>query len=142
MSAPFRIVRQETEMVARKKQRDENIRGYLDRLIKMIPSEVISLYIIGSGLIPKEESVVLLIWTIVCLVGVICIRIYGTADPRKKLPPQWTSVAISSIAFLIWVYSLGGAFAAFHLYVPYIGSLLILAWTFFIPLFYEGSFDS
>jgi hypothetical protein len=142
MSAPFRVVRPETENVAHRRRRDEDIRSYLDRLIKMIPSEVISLYIIGSGLIPQEESVALLVWTVICLIGVICIRIYGTADPRRRLPPQWQSVSISSISFLIWVYSLGGVFKAFHLYVSYIGSLLILAWTFFIPLFYKGSFDS
>ena len=50
-------------------------------------------------------------------------------------------VAISSVAFVIWVYSLGGPFAVFNLYVPYIGSLLVLAWTFFVPTFYKGPQD-
>jgi hypothetical protein len=116
----------------------DNFNSYLERLMKMIPAEVISLYLVGSGLIPKDQNVTLLIWFIVCLAGVIILRAYGTSDSRSKLPPDWIHVSISTIAFLIWVYSLGGPFAAYNLYVPYVGSLLVLAWTFFVPIFYKG----
>jgi hypothetical protein len=36
---------------------------------------------------------------------------------------------------------LGGPFEAQGLAVPYIGSLLVLAWTFFVPMFYKGPSD-
>jgi hypothetical protein len=104
----------------------------------MIPAEVVSLYLVGSGLIPNEQTIVLTIWTIICLIGVVVVRIYGTQDPEKKLPPDWIHIGISTAAFLIWVYSLGGPFTAWGLSEPYLGSLLVLIWTFFVPMFYKG----
>jgi hypothetical protein len=112
--------------------------AYLDRLMRMIPGEAVALYLIGAGLIPNTDQVMLASWSVVCLLGVITIRIYGTRDPDANLGPQWTSVIVSSLAFIVWLYSLGGPFAALGIHVPYVGSLLVLAWTFFVPFFYKG----
>jgi hypothetical protein len=79
------------------------------------------------------------LWAGTCLVGLLALRLYGTADRPKGESPQFGAVAISSIAFIVWVYTLGGPFEAFNLYVPYVGSLLVLAMTFFCPIFYKGS---
>jgi hypothetical protein len=141
MSAPFRIRRPDTGVKAVALGPEEGFKFYLDRLFKMIPAEVVSLYLVGSGFIPEAQAVALLIWAVVCLIGVVAVRAYGTTDPAENKPPDWVHVAISSVAFVIWVYSLGGPFAAFKLYVPYIGSLLVLAWTFFVPIFYKGPAD-
>jgi hypothetical protein len=138
MAAPFRIRRPDTGVKAVALTAEEGFKFYLDRLLKMIPAEVVSLYLVGSGFIPTEQSIVLTVWAVVCLVGLVLVRAYGTADTAKNEPTDWVHVAISSVAFVIWVYSLGGPFAAFNLYVPYIGSLLVLAWTFFVPIFYKG----
>lgn len=139
MSAPFRI---RPDAVSAQSIGQPAATGdfkfYLDRLLKMIPAEVISLYVVGSGFIPADQTIGLTVWTILCLVGVVVIRTYGTQDPELNKPPDWTHVAISSIAFIIWVYSLGGPFAAWNLAQPWIGSLLVLAWTFFVPIFYKG----
>ncbi|NLE43340.1 MAG: hypothetical protein GX620_01360 [Chloroflexi bacterium] len=141
MSAPYRI--QRLESVYRGQQATsfgttEGFNSYLDRLLKMVPAEVISLYLVGSGLIPDDQPAALAFWTLVCLVGVVLLRVYGTADPAEDKPTDWLHVAISSVAFLLMVYSLGGPFAAYDLHVPYLGSLLVLAWTFFLPIFYKG----
>ncbi|WP_213979234.1 hypothetical protein [Sphingomonas sp. dw_22] len=45
---------------------------------------------------------------------------------------------IAAGAFVVWIYSQGGPFEQFGLYVPYIGSLAVLLWTFVIPIFYKG----
>jgi hypothetical protein len=119
----------------------QDFKGYLDRLMKMIPSEVVALYLVGSGFIPSHQSLVLALWAIVCLFGVIALKAYGTADQTNKIQPDWIHVAISSFAFVLWVYTIGGPFAAYGLAVPYIGSLLVLAWTFFVPIFYHGPAD-
>ena len=107
----------------------------------MIPAEVVSLYWVGSGFIPADQSIVLTVWAVVCLVGLVLVRAYGTADTAENKPTDWVHVAISCIAFVIWVYSVGGPFMAFNLHVPYLGSLLVLAWTFFMPIFYKGPAD-
>lgn len=146
MAATYRIVRPGTVRrkavagapLAAAGQAGSELQDYLDRLMKMIPGEVVGLYLVGSGIIPAGQSVSLLIWTILCLAGVIALRAYGTADPAANKTPDWIHVGISSIAFLIWVYSIGGVFEAYGAAVPYIGSLLVLAWTFFVPIFYKG----
>jgi hypothetical protein len=141
MAAPFRIRRPDTGVKAVALERAESFNFYLDRLLKMIPAEVVSLYWVGRGFIPADQPIVLTIWAVVCLVGLVLLRAYGTADMAENKPTDWVHVAISSVSFVIWVYSLGGPFAAFNLHVPYIGSLLVLAWTFFVPIFYKGPAD-
>ena len=141
MSAPFRITRPDLGLVPVARRREENFKFYLDRLLKMIPAEVVGLYLVGNGFIPKDQPIVQVVWAVVCLVGVILLRAYGTTDPDNNKPPDWTHVAISSIAFVIWVYTLGGPFVAIGWYIPYIGSLLVLAWTFFVPILYKGPLD-
>jgi len=142
MSAPYRITRPSARFSAQAAGAESgNLKGYLDRLMKLVPSEVIGLYLVGSGFIPANQSLVLAIWAVVCLVGVIVVRAYGTADPANQKSPDWIHVGISSVAFVIWVYSIGGPFAAYGIAVPYIGSLLVLAWTFFVPIFYHGAPD-
>jgi hypothetical protein len=116
-----------------------DFQSYLDRLIKMIPAEVIGLYLVGSGIIPAGQKIALIVWTAVCLIAVVVIRIYGTYDPTKKHPIDWLHVLISAVAFLIWIYTIGGPFAAYGLTVSWVGSLLVLVWTFFVPLFYHGA---
>jgi hypothetical protein len=142
MAAPFRVIR---PGVGRRRvsAKDEPVRAYFERLIKMIPADVVGLYIVGSGLIPADQRIALVIWTAVCLLAVVVVRVWGTADPdpEKRLPPQWPVVAISSVSFVIWIYSMGGVFAAYGLAVPFLGSLLVLCWTFFVPIFYQGSFE-
>jgi hypothetical protein len=69
---------------------------------------------------------------------VLIVRIYGTADGPGK-PWQKFPVFVSVFAFLIWVYSMGGPFAKIEsLYYPALGSLVVLVWSFVIPIFYKG----
>ena len=116
----------------------QNLDLYVDRLLKMIPSEVVGMYVVGSGVIPRDAGGILAAWTAVCLVGVIVVRVLATRDKKGQVPPDSIHVAISAIAFLIWVYNLGGPVSALGSHIPYLGPLLILVWTFFVPLFYTG----
>jgi len=141
MSAPFRIRRKDVGATPVAREKGAGLKDYLERLMKMIPAEVVGLYLIGSGIVPEGQRTGLLVWSIACLIGVVVVRAYGTADPEKDQTPQWSVVLISSGAFVIWIYSLGGVFELYKLHVPYIGSLLVLAWTFFVPIFYKGSLD-
>jgi hypothetical protein len=142
MIGPFRIKRPDEGVRLVARGGEAKFDFYLDRLLKMIPGEVIGLYLVGSGFIPQDRPTVLALWAVVCLVGVILLRAYATTDQPNGKPPQWGPVAISAVAFVIWVYTLGGPFAAFGLFVPYIGSLFVLAWTFFIPVLYKGPLES
>ena len=142
MTAPFRITRPEQQArdlaATAAPMAQQDFKYYLERLLKMIPGEVIGLYLIGQGLIPTDQGVVMAVWAALCLAGVVAVRAYGTADPEQHASPDWVHVGISCVAFAIWVYTLGGPFEVWGIAVPYIGSLLVLAWTFFVPIFYKG----
>ena len=146
MPAPYRIVNPDVgvkEVAAPAAQTDYS--SYLDRLMKMVPTEVIGLYLVGSGVIPHDQPLVVTLWALICLVGVVIMRVWGTTDAATNQPTDWVHVAISAVAFIIWLLTLGGGpfatggvFAAAHEQAPYFGSLLVLAWTFFVPIFYKG----
>ena len=146
MPAPYRMVNPDAgvkEVAA--PAAETNFTSYLDRLMKMVPTEVIGLYLVGSGLIPGSDTFVLTLWSLICLIGVIAMRVWGTTDAATNKPTDWTHVAISVVAFIIWLLTLGGGpfasggmLAAAREQAPYFGSLLVLAWTFFVPIFYKG----
>ena len=143
MSAPFRIQRPDAvgaQTVSTVAGTSDSVGFYMDRLLKMIPAEVVSLYVVGIGLIPKETATYLAVWSVICFIGLFVVRIWGTGDSKANLPPDWVHIIISAVAFIIWVYSLGSLsiFGALGIADPVIGSLLILAWTFFVPIFYKG----
>jgi hypothetical protein len=142
MTAPFRIEPPSGLRVAPGlRGGQDTLKDYLERLLKMIPGEVVGAYLIGAGFIPEGATTPLALWAAICLGLVVIVRVYGTADPEKQLAPQPIPVFVSAVAFVIWVYSMGGPFEKFGLHVPYIGSLAVLLWSFLIPIFYKGSTD-
>jgi hypothetical protein len=120
---------------------NDGFADYADRLQKLVPAEVISLYLAGLGVIgaPQGSPQLSVVWVVVCLVGVVAVRVWGTRESGPTSRPQWPAVAIAAVSFLIWVYQLGGGpFALASLYDPKAAALLLLVWTFFVPLFYRG----
>lgn len=118
--------------------RSANLQDYGERLVKLIPSEVVGIYLVGAGVIPAGAKISVTVWAAVCLGLVVLARAYGTREPALNLPPQWKAVLISSVSFVIWVYTIPGPFQSFGLAIPYVGSLAILVWTFVVPYFYTG----
>jgi hypothetical protein len=49
-------------------------------------------------------------------------------------PPALTQTAISTLAFGVWVFALGGPFNFQAWYSPLYGSLLLIAFTLIVPL--------
>ena len=152
MASPLRITRKETsgaavaagKAVAAAKAVSPGpttpMQDYMERLVKLIPAEVVGLYLVGIGIIPTGSEIATAVWAIVCLFLVVLVRAYATGDKAAdpKVTPQWSAVLVSSISFVIWVYNIQGPFQVYHLAVPYVGSLSVLLWTFVVPYFYKG----
>jgi hypothetical protein len=136
MTAPFRI--EQPPIVRGPGEANEEIRQYLERLLKMIPAEVVGLYVIGNGFIPQDKALGSALWCVFCFLMVFVVRVYGTRDPKQKKRAQPIPVLVSAVAFVIWVYSLGGPFTKYNIYYPSVGSLAVLVWSFLIPIFYKG----
>lgn len=117
----------------------EVVKSYFERLVKMIPAEVVGLYLFGVGLIPAKEVGWKSFWTAFCVLATVLTRMALTSDRPAKVRPQWRAVVASAIAFLIWAYSLAAEpFSALNVYRGFAASLFVLAWTFVVPLFYKG----
>ncbi len=144
MAAPLRITRPPMVKAAMRKggtaqEKPTPIQSYMERLVKLIPAEVIGLYLVGQGIIPPAEKVALTVWSIICLGLVVLVRAKSTGDRANSISPQWSAVAVSTISFVIWVYNMPGPFQAYQVAIPFVGSLAVLVWTFIVPFLYQGS---
>jgi len=113
---------------------------YMKRLVKLIPGEVVGLYLVGVGVIPPgTKTIAFVIWAAICLGLVILVRARLTGDPANNVPPQWMAVFVSAVSYVLWVFTMPGPLQSFGSGLPFIGSLAVLVWTFIIPFFYRGS---
>jgi hypothetical protein len=109
--------------------------GYLDRLVKYIPAEIIALYLGAANVVPSTDpSFHAAIW-IIAILTTLCTPIYMYFSTRETgQPTLWSQIVISSIAFPIWVFAIGGPFRFFSWYEQkrWVGALVITFFTFLL----------
>jgi hypothetical protein len=112
---------------------------YRDRLVKLIPSEIITAYITLKGLITGQtnEPLYLLI-TCVCLLALTPLYLKNISHVNK--PGQ---IIFASIAFVIWIMASGGFQTMFpnikvFMHESFIGSYILIIYTLLIPFVYKG----
>jgi hypothetical protein len=136
MEAPFRIhkpVPSGTQKTGATKVQDD-LASWMGRLIRLIPSEIVAIYLTGKGFIASW----LPIWSFICLLLLFIVRIWGTRDTHKTNSVQWIAVGVSAISYVIWIYAIGGQFFNFAIQDPSIPSAAVLIWTFLVSYFYKG----
>ncbi|MBO9998017.1 MAG: hypothetical protein J7641_03250 [Cyanobacteria bacterium SID2] len=105
---------------------------YADRLLKYIPADVVAFWLAVNGSIQSAGDDVpksTLLW-ILFIFGVFLTlgwTFKQTQEAKKK--PAWTQIGISCVAFVVWVFAIGGPFAELSFYTPLYGSLLLLVYT-------------
>ena len=104
---------------------------WLTRLVKLVPVEIVAVYLAGR---PLAEQGFAVAWPLVCLALTIIVRAFGTSDRRG---PQWLSVVVSSVSFVLWVYATGGRFLTFDVDAN-VAALAVLVWTTIVPVFWRG----
>ncbi len=127
---------------------------YAEKLVKLIPTEVVALYLVGQSAInqhfgsgsPADDFFTApwawSSWSLICLAGVFALRAYLTRDRERNIEAEWPAVAISALAFVIWVYAFGDVFKNMpmgigDIHSPLLGTLLLAAGNFFLPLLYN-----
>lgn len=126
------------------------VKEYVDRLVKLVPAEVVSLYLAGKAGIQARfpsggttaagmisQNAFWIGWTLFCLFAVIVLRAWVTSDSARNVKPEWKAVWIAAASFIVWVYSMGDVFALHGIWEPLLAMLLVLAWTFAAPIFYR-----
>ncbi len=103
--------------------------NYKDRLLKLIPSEIVAAYMVLAGIIPLASAK----WgtLIVSIILLILVPFYLWKIHNVTRSSQ---IIVTSISFVVWVYSLGGPFQFWNLYRAWIGSVILVLWTLIVPL--------
>lgn len=116
----------------------QTVNDYKDRLVKLIPSEIITAYVTLKGLITSpsvEGNKSLLLWIVFGILVVLNpLYLYYISNVKKA-----GQIIFSSFAFVLWVMVIGGTFTTvFGFPAEYIGSIMLVIYTLFIPFVYKG----
>ncbi|OPX66581.1 MAG: hypothetical protein A4E37_01920 [Methanoregulaceae archaeon PtaB.Bin056] len=119
--------------------RIEENEDYLQKLVKLIPAEALSAYLVLINLAAADANKNLATF-IIGLGIVIGVRLLGTMDPANHNLPNIPLLVVSLIGYPIWVYNIGGSASGifkthFDLYV---GTSLMVLFTIFSPYLYSG----
>lgn len=111
--------------------------SYKDRLLKLIPSEIIAAYITLHGLViglgNKHEKTMLLIITALLFI-LTPFYLYRVSMVTKK-----GQIFITSIGFLVWVFTTTPPIEKlWDIPTAFLGSLVFILYTLFAPMFYKG----
>ncbi len=108
---------------------------YFDKLLKNIPADIIAAWIVVSNLIRSDESVnPLFFWIIFGVFIVLTFFWTKQQTDYKGLPSVWTQVVVATIAFVVWVFALGGPFESLDFYKPLYGTVFLVIYTLAAPL--------
>ncbi|NEN91527.1 MAG: hypothetical protein F6K48_22535 [Okeania sp. SIO3H1] len=127
---------------------DANFANYMERLVKLVPTEVLSVYVTVRSFWIAEPTDKLLTenntslsfidwWPVICIGLVILSRLWGTRDTDKK----WSSIqligtGIAAVSFVIWVYAMGHNILKWNLPDPRYAPTAVILWIFIVPFFY------
>ena len=137
--------------------RPDPFKSYVERVVKLIPAEVVSVYLAGKAGIQAafppgatevsgriSQNAYWVGWTVFCLAAVVLVRMWATADPKNGVKPEWPAIGIATGSFVLWVYSMGDVFALASLWgrplgiwEPLLASLVVAGWALIIPIFYK-----
>ena len=109
---------------------------YQSKLLKYIPTEVVALYVTLDGIVKAafnqqlSQEYWLWLWIIFAVLLISTpLYLWRVTKVRKK-----KQLIISTIALVVWVFALGGAFLSFTWYKPFYGAIILPLYTFFIPI--------
>ncbi len=105
---------------------------YKSKLLKLIPSEIVAAYMVIEAIIPDNRKYIGTL--VISVILLIMVPLYLKQVYKVKRFGQHIYVMI---AFVIWIYSLGGPFKHWNLWEAWIGSSLLILYTLCIPLFYR-----
>lgn len=133
--------------------KEEQAQKPLEKIIKLIPGEVILLYTSFRSKAlesyhgtPEQdpEPVWFFVFQSMCLAVLVVIRWAGSKDSDKPdQKPQIGGVLISCVSFILWIFALGDpVFGICPDFAPdYILQASALAWAIVVPILYKGDSD-
>ena len=123
---------------------------YYDKLVKLIPSEIIGAYLVLSNILGyaggniqtkalaasgTEAEMRPVLIQVVFFILLALTPLYLRKISRVK---NVTQLVVTTFSFIIWVYTLGGPFSVWGIYYSLIGSVVLVLWSLIIPLFVQA----
>ena len=108
--------------------------GYFSRLIKLVPAEVIAFYLALDAIASAMSAKEILLWIALGIALIGCWFYLGRLANVTRIDQR----LITLCALVIWVYVFGGPFASMDWYDVNYGKLVLVVFTFFVPVFFKG----
>jgi hypothetical protein len=109
---------------------DSEVKSFLEKVAKLVPSEVIAGYITLVGFISasRNASIKVPLYGIAFILCLMLTPIYlnSQAEPNK---PKRTHLVLSTLAFIIWAYATSGQQIIPSIYDPAVGSCALVAFS-------------
>ena len=103
--------------------------AYQDKIVKLIPTELVGAYMVLAGIIPASSAKVGTLVVSIALLILTPLYLWRISKVTNVV-----QLVVTTISFAVWVYSLGGPFAAWGIYQSYIASIVLILWTLIIPV--------
>lgn len=105
-----------------------------NRMLKLIPSEIIATYTFTRGVIPEAQRPEVRGWTLMGVTVLLALltiptlsKLYGVQNPRQ--------IAFSMVSFVVWVASIGDVVTQLIPgYQGWMGALLLALWSFAVAV--------
>jgi hypothetical protein len=114
-------------------------KSYFDKAVKLVPTEIVGAYVVLLGMIGASsasaavpaDSLSRILIQVVFFVMLILVPLYLIFISKVTNKVQ---IIVTTIAFIIWGYTLGGPFAVWGIYEPKVAAVLLTVWSLVIPL--------
>ncbi len=112
----------------------EQQNSFLQVLLKLIPSEIIAVYLFIQDIVPRLLVPHLL--AALLILGLTPVYLRWAAKVRSP-----THLVISSLSVMVWIYAMGSGplqFVRAPYYEPWHGAVMLAVWTLVPPMFLTG----
>jgi hypothetical protein len=109
-------------------KREDN--SFIKALLKLIPSEIIAVFIFLQGVLPDRLIPHLVISLL--LIGITPLYLYTAMGVRSA-----GQLVVSTLSMVVWIYALGQGpvrFLKAPFYEPWYGSVILAMWTLIPPM--------
>ena len=108
---------------------------FASALVKYIPAEIVAAFVFINGVMGSTAKPAIWAYWVVFALLLILTPLYllrVTKEPNK--PPAVAQIVVSTIAFAIWVFAIGGPFGQYTWYASWYGAVLLALYTMVIPI--------
>jgi len=117
---------------------------FADKLVKLIPTEIVGAYMVLAGIIgfsPTSNSVptdgmartlIQVVFFILLILTPIYLRMVTGVS-------NLVQIIVTSISFIVWVYTLGGPFVVWKIFYPLVSSVVLVLWSLVTPLLVKSA---